>query len=62
MRLGPNFLQGRRDPTPFFPDVLADLERSCCLVADRSGFAPRGERHVHCNHVVEAVCLIRVYA
>ena len=44
----------------FFPGVPADLERSRCLVTGGFGFAPRGERHVHCNHVVGAVHLIEV--
>ena len=55
-----DFLRGHGDLTPFFHDVLVDLERSCYLVIGRFGFAPRGERHVHHNHVVGAVRLIRV--
>ena len=51
---------GHGDLAPFFLSILADLERSCCLVIGGSSFTPRGERHVHHNHVVRAVRLIGV--
>jgi hypothetical protein len=35
--------------------------RGCDALLQASfGFAPRGDRHVHCNHIVRAVHLIRV--
>jgi hypothetical protein len=52
---------GSRDPTPSFPDILADPERLCCLVEGGFDFASHGERHVHRNHVVRAVRLVRVH-
>ena len=58
--LGLDFLWGHGDPTLLFPSILADLKRSCCLVIGRFGFTPCGERHVHRNHAVGVVCLIRV--
>ena len=60
-RLGPNLFHGHRDPTLFFLGALIDPGRSCCLVIGRFGFAPRGERNVHCNHMVRVVRLVKVY-
>jgi hypothetical protein len=59
--LGPNLFWGHRDPTLFFPGVLADPVRSCCLVTGEFGFTPCGDRHVHRNHMVGAVRLVGVY-
>jgi hypothetical protein len=58
--LGLDFLQDHRDLTLFFPSILAELERSCCLITDKFGFAPCSERHVHRNHTVGAVRLVGV--
>ena len=60
MGLGPDIFWGHGDSTLFFPDALVDLERLCCLVIGGFDFTPRGERHVHHNHVVGAVRLIVV--
>ena len=61
MGLGPDIFWGHGDSTLFFPDALVDLERSRCIVTGGFDFAPRGERHVHRNHVVRAVRLVGVY-
>jgi hypothetical protein len=45
----------------FFPSILADPERSCCLVIGGFGFTPHRDRHVHRNHMVRVVCLVGVY-
>ena len=52
---------GHGDPTLSFPNVLAIPKRSCCLVEGGFVFAPCGQRHVHRNLMVGAVCLVGVY-
>ena len=51
---------GHGDLTLFFPDAHVDLERSCCLVTGGFDFTPCEERHVHRNHMVGVVRLVRV--
>jgi hypothetical protein len=59
-RLGPNLLWGHEDLTPFILGVLVDLQRSFYLITGKFDFTPCGKRHVHRNHMVRAVHLIRV--
>ena len=49
-----------RDLAPFLLGSLATLGGHDGLFLGNFGFAPRGERHVHRNHMVKVVRLVGV--